>query len=267
MPKLNYGFKGETAFTLTQALAAGAAVSSADYGYFVQLGGITPVSGFEPMAVLLTSGSTYSPPAGATSMKAWAVGGGGGTRGGGGVGGAGGTAFKTWSVSGGSSVSYGVGAAGGMGMSFGPGGDTTVTYGGTTITGGGGGYAGSSGYSGAFTIGEGGTHSGGDGGADGGAGTRPSGECGGAVGGNSQPILMCPGYDYQGRRPATDVSGLLEAVALAGGVATPVCSDTGSFGSGSHGMEKFSSGRPAGLGGGGSAGGNPGGGAVVLYFT
>ena len=220
---------------------------------------------FTPMAVLLTSGTSYTVPVGATSMKAWSVGGGGGSRGGGGVGGAGGTAFKTWSVSSGSSVAYSIGAAGGMGMSFGPGGDTTVTYGGATITGGGGGYAGSSDWSGAGTIGEGGGHSGGDGGANGGAGTRPNGVCGGAVGGNSQPILMCPGYDFQGRRPATDVSGLLEAVALAGGVATPICGATGSFGSGSHGDEKFSPARPAGLGGGGSQA-NPGGGAVVLYF-
>ena len=43
MPKLNYGFKGEGALTLEQAIAAGAAVSSTDYGYVVQLGAITPV--------------------------------------------------------------------------------------------------------------------------------------------------------------------------------------------------------------------------------
>lgn len=43
MPKANYGFKGDTALTLTQAIEAGATVSSQDYGYFVQLGGITPL--------------------------------------------------------------------------------------------------------------------------------------------------------------------------------------------------------------------------------
>ena len=44
MPKVNYGFKGDTALTLSQAIAAGAVVSSQDYGYVVQLGGVTPLS-------------------------------------------------------------------------------------------------------------------------------------------------------------------------------------------------------------------------------
>jgi titin len=239
---------------------------------------LTVSSSFTPMAALLTSGTSYTVPSGATSMKAWAVGGGGNAYASPnpGAAGAGGTAFKTWSVSGGSAVTYsaGAGAASYTG-SLTNGGNTTVTYAGTTITGNGGIAGNGSTSNPSERVGAGGSFSGGDGGANGGAGTLPDGytSAGGAVGGNSQPILMCAGYTEHGRRPATNVSGLLEAVALAGGVATQVCGATSAFGSGGHEAQKNEDGddvqpkRNAGLGGGGTGSTNGGGGAVVLYFT
>jgi hypothetical protein len=237
-------------------------------------------AGFTPMAVLLTSGTSYTVPAGATSMKAWAVGGGGG-----GMGGAGGTAFKTWSVAGGDAVAYVAGAAGvyiapGYSYNSTNGGDSTVTYGGVTITGRGGGKPTVISVNGVNTLSiPGGTYSGGDGGADGGAGNTyyPSNNgpryVGGAVGGNNQPLLICAGYDGAGRRPATNVSGLLEAVALAGGAAIQSCGATAAFGSGGHAGDldgdgfQYSASQNSGLGGGGHIDGMAGGGAVVLYFT
>lgn len=200
-------------------------------------------SAYTPTAVLLTSGTSYTVPSGATSMKAWAVGAGASLSGGG----AGGTAYKTWTVSGGASVAYVVGArnAGAAG------GNSTVTYGGVTITGGGGQSSGSSGF---------GTYSGGDGGANGGKGWN---DCGGAVGGNYSgltTVLSCT------RVPAADVSGLLAAVALAGGKRTEDCGTTAAFGSG--GGDKYNPTRGPGYGGGPGRNSSLGvSGAVVLYFT
>ena len=210
---------------------------------------------YTPTAVLLTSGTSYVIPAGATSMKAWAVGSGGNSYytnsqpcG------AGGCAFKTWSVSGGQSVSY---AAGSYPASGGNGNASTVTFSGTTITGNGG-----------KINGTGGTYSGGDGGANGGSGvdtgggsTAGSGSSSGAVGGNGVK-KSC------GRYAATDVSGLLAAVALAGGKATEDCGSVAAFGSGAY-NDKYTN-KVAGIGGGyvgGWATSHGGGGAVVLYFT
>jgi hypothetical protein len=237
---------------------------------------------FAPMAILLTSGTSYSVPVGATRMKAWAVGGGGGVYEG--ASGAGGTAFKTWSVTSGSTVTYSVGARGrnyNEGTQINPpygnppldGENTTVTFGGTTITGNGGVRAyHESGYywqNLSTTFSAGGGFSGGDGGANGGRAIIYS--TAGAVGGNSQPLLVCSGNDAP-RRPATNVSGLLEAVALAGGVATQVCGVTAAFGSSGYGDQKFAQGRDAGFGGGMASGFEgrirpAGNGAVVLYFT
>jgi hypothetical protein len=201
---------------------------------------------FTPTAVLLTSGTSYTVPAGATSMKAWAVGGGGpGGAWSNSAAGAGGCAFKTWAVSG-ATVSYVAGAAGG---------NSTVTYSGTTITG--------NGCTSGLGL-TGGSFSGGDGGAQGGAGESfgDGDASGGAVGGNGTK-QSC------GRKIATDVSGLLAAVALAGGKATEDCGSTAAFGSGSA-TGKYRPGKTAGYGGGGanpSYGATAGAGAVVLYFT
>ena len=208
---------------------------------------LTVNASYTPTAVLLTSGTSYTVPSGATSMKAWAVGGGGYGYGGG----AGGTAYKTWAVTGGSSVTYAVapaGATGGVTRQA----STTVTHNGVTITG----------LSGRTTGGGAGilyygTGSGGDGGANG--GESPSGERGGAVGGNGT-VASC------GRVPMTDVSGLKAAVSLAGGKTVEDCGTDAAFGSGASG--KFDSPKTAGYGGGGGTASKSGGaGAVVLYFT
>jgi len=220
-----------------------------------RLGASTPAApSFTPAAVLLTSGTSYTVPAGATSMKAWAVGSGSvGNL----AGAAGGCAFKTWSVSGGTSVSYSVGAARTGGTQAGA--NTTVTYSGTTITGNGGGTT------------AGGSFSGGDGGTTGGAGTSGGwgdyGQSGGAVGGNGTRAAC-------GRLPATNVSELFAALTLAGVSTSETCATGAAFGSGGA-DQKFGPARTAGLGGGGvaaagglSIAGTPSGaGAVVLYFT
>jgi hypothetical protein len=213
------------------------------------------VSSYTPTAVLLTSGTSYTVPSGATSMKAWAVGAGGNSYYYGSlVAGAGGCAYKTWTVSNGQSVTYTCGV---VNIAAGTGGSSTVTFDGATITGNGGGRTGT-----------GGGYSGGDGGANGGSGVlfgggnvAGQGSAAGAVGGNGTR-QSC------GRFIATDVSGLLSAVALAGGKATEDCGTIGAFGSGGY-NDKFTN-KNAGLGGGfatGYANAAAGGGAVVLYFT
>ena len=183
-------------------------------------------------------------------MKVWAVGAGGASGSPGGA--AGGCAYKTWSVSGGSSITFTVGLhpTGVTGV----GGDTTVTYGGTTIRA----------YGGSYNTG--GGYTGGDGGATGGASGGDVGSQnvnGGAVGGNAASLASC------GRRPATDVSGLFAAVAMAGGKTTEDCGTTGAFGSGGA-YHKFSASKVAGYGGGSGyyqSGSTAGDGAIVLYFT
>ena len=206
---------------------------------------LTVAASFTATAVMLTSGTTYTVPAGATNMKAYSIGSGAG------VGGAGGVAYKTWAVSSGASVTY---AAASAPASEGANGTaSTVTFSGVTITG-----------SGGASYGSGGGYSGGDGGVTGGVGSFGNDTSyGGAVGGNSQTLVSC------GRRPAADVSGLLAAVALAGGTISETCAATAAFGSGAA-KGKFSAAVSAGTGGGGASnyGWVPGGrGAVVLYFT
>jgi hypothetical protein len=244
------GLTNGTAYVFRVAAVTGYGTGA----YSTASGSVTPVLSFTASAVLLTSGTSYTVPGGATSMKAWAVGQGGSITAAGG--GAGGTAYKTWSVSGGQSVSYSVGAATGSSS----GANTTVTFGGTTITGNGG-------YAGSQNPRPGGSFSGGDGGASGGTGYYDGNASwqmfGGAVGGNSS-VSGC------NRRAATDVSGLLAAVALAGGVTTETCATTPAFGS--SGFTDGDSGevKAAGLGGGGgvmSNGAPRPTGAVVLYFT
>ena len=208
---------------------------------------------FTPQAVLLTSGTSYSIPAGATTMKAWVVGGGGNSGGSSSYGG--GCAYKTWSVSG-ASISYvlGVGA-----ISTGTATSSTATYSSVTITGGNGNiYAPLS-----YSFGDAGGYSGGDGGANGGEASY--GGPGGAVGGNSATNAAC------GRKPATDVDGLFAALTLAGVSTTETCGATAAFGSSGY-VNKYNSAltKTAGYGGRGAydsfttPGGN---GALVLYFT
>ena len=228
---------------------------------------VTPsASSFSPTAVLLTSGTTYTVPSGATTMKAWAAGGGGGAGYLSSVGGqAGGCAFKTWSVTGGQTISYSVAAAPSSGTADPTGGDSTVTFSGSTITG----QGGTSSYNNASPRG---SYSGGDGGATGGmpnnnvSAGSPSrlSARGGAVGGNSAPLASC------GRRPMTDVSGLIAALQLAGANTNETCAATAAFGSGGLGGKfvDFPAGRCGGTGASpGGAWAYATGGAVVLYFT
>jgi hypothetical protein len=216
---------------------------------------------FEPVAVMLTSGTSYSIPTGATSMKSWVIGGGGGSidySGGGG-----GCAFKTWTV-GAKTVALSI--ATGLGQYQNTnGGDTTCTYGGVTITGGGGKSQGNGRG--------GGTFSGGDGGANGnpGIGTQGSVTQGGSVGGTGGILASC------GRYTSGDISGLKAALTLAGISTTEGCACAAVFGSGAYASKYGTSPNcngqgwlAPGIGGGsasyGSYGSTAGGGAVVLYF-
>lgn len=216
---------------------------------------------FNSVAVVLVSGSSYAIPAGASTLTAWAVGNGHSSGGGGG------TAYKAWTITeNDSTVSFSVGATNGA--------STTVTFQTVTITG-----------LGASSQ-QGGGYSGGDGGANGGDGGyhTVSGvtlfQNGGAVGGNgvfdSAPTAGVWNSTIL-RMPAADVSGLLEAVALAGEKAVEDGGSVPAFGSGMadkwiDGDEANSVALAAGRGGGGRvlSGGRgsvgPGGGAVVLRF-
>lgn len=101
----------------------------------------TQAGSFTPVAFVVTTGTSRSVPTGATSMKAWVIGGGGGgaydTQGCGleSDGGYGGESVRTYSVSGGTTITYIVGAGGLKGDGGADnGGNTTLTYGGVTIT-------------------------------------------------------------------------------------------------------------------------------------
>lgn len=202
----------------------------------------TPSSGgFSPMAVVLTSGTSYTVPSGASTMKAWAVGAG--------RNGAGGTAYKTWSVSGGDTINYSVGISGTS--------DTTITYSAATITGN------------RSPGNAGGSYSGGDGGANGGnfLGYNQGASFfarGGAIGGNTS---VSGASSCSLRFKMTDISGLTAAATLAGQVFNDC--DPSVFGYGGVIVTNTSYRDIAGLGGGGWNGVNSNGrdGAVVLYFT
>jgi hypothetical protein len=208
----------------------------------------TPSSFFQT-AVVLASGSSYTVPSGATSLKAWAVGQGGvgGTQDNR-AGGSGAVAYKTWSVNGGQSISYTAGnrtvwdyQAAGL--------SSTVTFGGTTIT--------ANGAPSIYLSSAGATFSGGDGGANGSAGV---------VG-----LSVGRGINSSTQQ-AVDVDGLLSAVALAvsqGNAPAGVTADN--FGDGGA-INLAATSRPP-IGGGGqgagtdSANSNGGSGAVVFLFS
>jgi hypothetical protein len=237
----------------------------------------SPTSSFTTTAVLLTSGTSYTVPSGAQSMTAYAIGAGGkgnyvsslGSTGA--AGGGGGVAYRTYSVTGGQTVTYSVSSTAGS--------DTSITYGGVTIYGFGGqninGYTKfrniGNGY-GSAAYGPGGGYAGlADGGADGGGGIpintgSVSGVCGGPIGGVKITQTSC------GRIAATDVGGLLAAVALAGGKTTEDCGSSAAFGSAGY-YQKFHDTKSSGYGGGGSyasadvGGFDAGGGAVILQFS
>jgi hypothetical protein len=217
---------------------------------------------FSPMAVMLTTGSSYTVPTGATIMKAWAIGSGGNYQRS-----AGGTAYKTWNISSGSSVAYTVGAAVSNTDFDAPGNNTTVTYNGTTITGFGGGRA----SNGTIKY-NGGEFSGGDGGAVGGS-TQYLGNgtwAAGAVGGNTSQNIG--GYTPLVFK-ATDVDGLFAVLNLLGidpttNIENIKPSNPNVFGAGSQ-FDKTGRFISGGIGGGNGYGTNETRetGAVILYFT
>lgn len=219
----------------------------------------TTAAPFSPLAVMLTSGSSYTVPNGATNMKAWAIGSGGNSERG-----AGGTAYKTWSVSGGNSISYNVGAAVSNSNYASLGNNTTITYNGITITGYGGGRRANG-----TTAFVGGEFSGGDGGANGG---NPvyygAGEySGGAVGGNT--LIGAVRFRHQ----ATDIDGLFAVLTLLGINYTlpPTYSfntNPNIFGAGTY-FTKYGDYVSGGIGGGNgfNTSETRETGAVILYFT
>jgi len=244
------GLTNGTAYTFRVA-----AVNGIGQGAWSTASSAATPSAFSASAVILTSGTSYTVPSGASTMKVWAVGPGG--QSGSGLGHAGAVAYKTWSVSGGSSVAFSLGNRPVYNGNSYRSGSTTVTYGGVTIT-----AEGGSGTN----VSDGGaaTYSGGDGGANGGLGGYPpeGGASGGAVGGNGAVVTPCNRYS------ATDVSGLFAAVTMAGGTVTETCADAAAFGSGGA----ANSDKRPGIGGGGAWSGTGfsdlgGVGAVVIQFT
>jgi hypothetical protein len=125
--------------TVGQKISSAGVVSTYSLVYTSTGGGA-----FTPVAFVVTTGTSRSVPTGATSMKAWVIGGGGGgayDSSGcqvGSDGFDGGESVKTYSVTGGATVSYTIGAAGvSADLSVSNptnGGNTTLTYGGVTIT-------------------------------------------------------------------------------------------------------------------------------------
>ena len=238
--------------TVGQKISSAGVVSTYSLVYTVAAGG----GGFSPVAYILTSGTSFTIPAGATTMKAWAVGPGGidGTTGGGygSLAGAGGVAYKTWAgVSGGASVTYAIGTGINTTTSSTSATNTTsVTFSSTIIKG----YSGWLGNVPGFG---GGSFTGGDGGANGGNAQDGDwiGEAYGALGGANGATTT-----FQ-RTPMIDISGLKAAVTLAGGKATEDQGTTAAFGSGGAIKKGTPTKITSGYGGGNGLG------AVVLYFT
>jgi len=135
----SYTLTGLTNGTSYTVRVAAVNFTAGDYS-----GTVTMTAGFAPHAVVLTSGTSYSIPPGASSMKVWAIGGGGGgyahcDGGSPAGGGRGAVAVRTYSVTGGGAVTYSVGGGGGSDCgSSNPGGSTSVSYGGVALAGGGG---------------------------------------------------------------------------------------------------------------------------------
>lgn len=242
----------------------------------------SPAVSYTTNAVMLTSGSSYTVPSGANSMKVWAIGAGGSVRTNGLYAGAGGVAYRTYSVTPGSTVSYTVNQTI-SGTSDTGGSNTTVTYSGITIRGYGGEPARGITWQllGDSNIGLGGTFGGAaDGGAAGGAGRNyggyENGGSSGAVGrggdGLNEWLGPQTGTPNSCKRiTAADVSELFAALALASVNATESCGSTAAFGSSGF-DAKFGPYKSAGIGGGGVQ--NPGywnvrpngNGAVVIKF-
>jgi len=222
---------------------------------------------------MLTNGSSYTIPAGANSMKVWVIGAGGTGY----SGGAGGVAYRTYSCTPGTTLTYSVGTSGG---------DTIVTYNSISIRGGGGGSTGGLwflrdqvGNNLSSAIGNGGMFAGAvDGGAQGGRSRVQSlsqyAYSSGAVGQGGGTLDEYHDYSLEtgtltscGRIPASDVSGLFAALALASVNTTESCGTTAAFGAGGY-QYKYGTPKSFGVGGGGMdyAGYGSAKGAVVIQF-
>ena len=230
-------------------------------------GGGSPSSG----TVVLTSGNSWTVPAGVTSIKVWAIGAGGGGAGSialdqtsGGGGGAGGTAYKVFSVAPNDSVSYAVGAAGlggSGGTSGGTGGATSVTVNSVTITGAGG----SGGSYNTGSSGQGGGISGPyDSSSWGGYGSGASGDTGGGGGGGIGGTNGLGNGNAGGNGgQAADVAGLFAALSQVG---YPVVSPGTGGGPSSSNINNMNGTNATGFGnGGGGAGWYGGNGGNGLY--
>jgi hypothetical protein len=248
-----------------------AAVNSAGQGAWSSSATATPNISYTSTAVMLTSGTSYTVPSGANSMKIWAVGPGGPPSWNGGGGGVG---YRTFSCTGGSTITYSVGTNGGT---------TSVTYNGINIKGFGGLANGLSLLKSQMNptyiyqfIANGGMFGGDvDGGAQGGrsryadTSATSSGAVGQGGGGSDEyhdtssetgTLTSCK------RIPAGDVSGLFSALALAGVSTTETCGSTAAFGSGGFNY-KYGTPKANGIGGGGiNIDGNSSTGAVVIKF-
>jgi hypothetical protein len=178
-------------YSTTSATAANVYVSST--GQLYRATASATASGTRIRAAqILTSGTSYTTPAGCNSIYVEVVGGGGGSGSGpfGGGGAGGGYAAKYFTVSASTAYTYAVGSAGtggavtGGGFAGTSGGNTTFTVGGTTITGAGGGGGGPA--SGSPVGGTGGIGTSGDlNTRGGGGGSGGSGGIVAGIGGNS----------------------------------------------------------------------------------
>ena len=182
---------------------AGIVSATSFHGDGSSLSGLS--GGFSNM-VVLTSGTSWSVPAGIKKIKVFCTGAGGGggysndTHKASGSGGAGGTTIHYFDTTAGGSATYAIGSGGSKSTSASSlgttGGDSTFAYGGTTITGGGGQGGGGTSTSGAINQGgAGGTSSGGTlnliGGSGGSGGFA-------AINGSTKVPLMLPGASYWG---------------------------------------------------------------------
>jgi hypothetical protein len=214
---------------------------------------------FVPFAVVMTGGSSYEIPSGATTVEAWAVGAGAS----GGVNtnlGGGGIAYRSWAIDGQTSVSYSVALSPNIGNADTPQ-ATTVTFSALTISG-----MSSGGIDGGSASGGSANFRGGDRSFE--IINNETYFLGGGAGGNQPTVSPCQ------RNPGTDVSGLHAALALAGFQSSETCGISPAFGSGASVKFEPSTGGPslthrfeAGLGGGGASIMPGGDGAVVLKFT
>lgn len=216
-------------------------------------------SGSARRAMIVTNTQTIPVPAGMTRVKAWAVGGGTyaiplasriTTQGRGLGGGSGACAYKSWAVQAGDSIECRIESnpsQSSFALPANAGSATVIRIRASGESEGFSAYAGQYVYgglttsiSGAQQRGVGGKYyptNGGDGGADGGDGIGQqvgSLSRGGAIGGGLSPTSQFASDSpyCRGRQKANNVSGLLDAVALAGGIASESCSGSPAFGSG-----------------------------------